>query len=406
MMKKPRLALLLISILIILNGCGKKADGMESKSENECVHKWNGMTGVCEKCEAVCQHEFNEKGRCIICKYACSHEKHDPESLKCLTCGVEVPHEYKDFICTRCGDKTQFYFSALPEKYAEPCEKQGKIVEISYDTYAYSVERIAGLPLGESIPVKKNAYVYLPYDYDENKEYNILYLMHGGGGGTGTWFALNNTELENGRVKDNVNMINHVFAEDEVDPFLIVTPSYYTYLPEDSEYASYVDAANEIEACSDLFHYELNDLIDVVESNYSTYAKGDTSKESLIASREHRAYAGLSNGSTISFDSIACHSIDTIAYIGSFSGAWTTYEKVEAGLKQFKDYEIKFWYNGEGTLDIGHELHLPLFHKLEENFPDMLNQDNFVMVDKTGYGHDMENWYIDLYNIMHVFFTK
>ena len=44
--------------------------------------------------------------------------------------------------------------------------------EVVYDTKAYATDER---------DVKKTAYVYLPYGYSEEKEYNILYLMHGTG---------------------------------------------------------------------------------------------------------------------------------------------------------------------------------------------------------------------------------
>ncbi len=38
---------------------------------------------------------------------------------------------------------------------------------------------------------KKTAYVYLPYGYSEEKEYNILYLMHGTGDDEKYWLKTN-----------------------------------------------------------------------------------------------------------------------------------------------------------------------------------------------------------------------
>lgn len=49
----------------------------------------------------------------------------------------------------------------------------GTIQEISYTTKAY---------YGDESEITKTAFVYLPKDYDETKQYNVLYLMHGIGG--------------------------------------------------------------------------------------------------------------------------------------------------------------------------------------------------------------------------------
>lgn len=49
---------------------------------------------------------------------------------------------------------------------------QGTIEEVFYQTHAYATDKR---------DVMKSALVYLPAGYDENKQYNILYLLHGSG---------------------------------------------------------------------------------------------------------------------------------------------------------------------------------------------------------------------------------
>lgn len=58
----------------------------------------------------------------------------------------------------------------LPESYAAPAKKRGTV-----ETFTYTFNGI-----------KKTAFVYLPYGYEQNSQgYNILYFMHGGGGSAG-----------------------------------------------------------------------------------------------------------------------------------------------------------------------------------------------------------------------------
>ena len=59
-----------------------------------------------------------------------------------------------------------------------PCSEQGSIVELSYTTPAYAVNEM----LGKNETMEKTLQVYLPYGYDEAKQYNVLYLLHGTGG--------------------------------------------------------------------------------------------------------------------------------------------------------------------------------------------------------------------------------
>ena len=56
-----------------------------------------------------------------------------------------------------------------------PASQQGTVVELEYETPAYAVNDLLGL----DETLTKKAMIYLPYGYDESKEYNILYLLHG-----------------------------------------------------------------------------------------------------------------------------------------------------------------------------------------------------------------------------------
>ena len=85
---------------------------------------------------------------------------------------------------------------AVPEKYdgAEP-EQAGTVEEVVYETKAYATDERT---------VTKTAYVYLPYGYSEEREYNILYLMHGTGDDEKYWLKTN---------PYNKNMLDHMIAE-------------------------------------------------------------------------------------------------------------------------------------------------------------------------------------------------
>ena len=66
------------------------------------------------------------------------------------------------------------YISAVPEGYFAPSGHAGQVVEITYDSRDYTD---AAEPA-----IRKTAYVYLPYGYDEADQetrYDVLYLMHG-----------------------------------------------------------------------------------------------------------------------------------------------------------------------------------------------------------------------------------
>lgn len=71
----------------------------------------------------------------------------------------------------------------VPSTYLSAAQQGGSVQRIEYDSIDYAES-------GD--PVKKQAYVYLPYGYDEadaDTRYNILYLMHGWGGSAGARMA-------------------------------------------------------------------------------------------------------------------------------------------------------------------------------------------------------------------------
>lgn len=290
----------------------------------------------------------------------------------------------------------------LPSGYKKPIEQGGAVTEEHYTTYAYDNN---GVP-GEEI--EGTLYVYTPYNYDSSKEYNVLYLMHGAGETVGFWFGVG--EYAEGGERYNkaqantaVKIIDNMIANGDCGDIIAVA---VTFANNDS---------------SDLrgFGYELrNDILPAVESKYSTYAGGDTSIEGLIASRDHRAFTGFSKGSMTALFSVWEGNFEYFAYIGNLSGmelgessaVGPLVEMMSEGGK-YADYEMKYWYNGNGTEDTAEAGHLAWYAAMLEQGGDMwqegedyVNGDNCIMVDKPGKRHNYANWNVDLYNILNVFF--
>ena len=103
----------------------------------------------------------------------------------------------------------------------QPCDQQGTVVELEYDTPAYAVNDLLGL----DETLHKKVCVYLPYGYDETKQYDILYLLHGTEGETDgpmEEFWLKQWGYETLPVLDNM------IAQGLCDPVIVVTPTYYS----------------------------------------------------------------------------------------------------------------------------------------------------------------------------------
>ena len=72
-------------------------------------------------------------------------------------------------------------FLKTPSAYYQPAAKQGTLHRIFYTSKTY--DEAAGI-------IDKDALIYLPYGYEEEcGDYNVFYLMHGGGGNSDEVFG-------------------------------------------------------------------------------------------------------------------------------------------------------------------------------------------------------------------------
>lgn len=168
--------------------------------------------------------------------------------------------------------------NAVPDTYSAPAERQGTLVELTYDTYeSMSYEQ-------KTQKLTKRAIVYLPNGYTKDVRYNVFYLMHGGWGNETTTLG---TPANPSGFK---NVLDNAIAAGEIKPLIIVCPTYNNTSPQDSASFSLALTLNQN------YHHELvNDLIPAVESRYSTFAQ-DVSLRGLAASRDHRGFGGFSMG--------------------------------------------------------------------------------------------------------------
>ena len=203
----------------------------------------------------------------------------------------------------------------VPREYQRPAEKEGTIEKLTYTTYeSMTYEQ-------KSKKLTKTAYVYLPYGYSEDQQYNIFYLMHGGWSNETTMLG---TDQEAHPLK---NIVDHAIQDGKMQPMIIVCPTYNNESPEDS--GNYSLALR----LTDNYPNELvNDLIPAVEGKYRTYAKGTTPEE-LKASRGHRGFGGFSMGSVTTWHTFQ-YCLDYFRYFMPMSGNLT-------GDGQFMDQIVK-----------------------------------------------------------------
>lgn len=295
---------------------------------------------------------------------------------------------YSDFI-----SKTVAY----PDNYAQAASHQGTVMEITYNTRDYVS--------GSNATRTNNAYVYLPYGYDESGStcYNILYLVHGHYGDASTFL-----NVENGLLR---NVLDHMIENHDIDPIIVVTPTYNYEQPT----PNYVDADPYCRA----FPQELeHDLMPLVESRYHTFAKRTGTRPApadLQASRDHRAIGGFSMGGVTTWYALD----ETLAFfhwflpmsgdcwsLGAFAGmnrpqATTDYLINRIRQQGFGPDDFYIWA-ASGTSDSAYGETLNQVRSMAEN--SFFTLQNLTFHEKDGARHEYRPMVEYIYNALPFFF--
>ena len=145
------------------------------------------------------------------------------------------------------------------------------------------------------------------------------------------------------------HILDHGIANGEIQPMIVVCPTYNNTSPEDS--GDYSLALR----LTDNYHNELiNDLIPAVEGKYSTYAE-DTTPEAIAASRDYRAFCGFSMGSMATWRTFE-HSLDYFRYfMPSSGGPAASTETYESVIKNSgHEWDDFFIFAASGTNDFAY----------------------------------------------------
>ncbi|WP_026505458.1 alpha/beta hydrolase [Butyrivibrio sp. NC3005] len=276
----------------------------------------------------------------------------------------------------------------MPKEMLLDTDKKGVVETFQYDSNTYEGDR--------SMPLHKEAFVYLPYGYDSSKKYDVLYLLHGGGFTHEWWLKL---------FPDTVTILDNMIEQKLCKPCIIVTPTFYH---------SDEDKHTQDESRCENFKYELRkDLIPAVESHYSTYTNGEISEENLVKTRKHRAFAGLSLGSMTTYRAAFYNNFDLFSWYGPFSGCCGPFgnhelevkricETLENGKKNGLELDYLFCCNGDK--DIAYEEHKDIMEKVLEKTDILVPGTNYDFYVIPGGVHDMKAWQLDLYHLLQIIF--
>jgi enterochelin esterase-like enzyme len=220
----------------------------------------------------------------------------------------------------------------------------------------------------------RRAQIYLPPDYDANRNarYPVLYLQHGGG------------EDETGWVKQgHANFIlDNLIDAKKAKPMIVVMDSGYAYKPGEPPVAA---APGQPAAPKNYFEdVVITDLVPMTDAAYRT-----------LADRDHRGITGLSMGSGQALQ-IAFDHLDMFGWIGAFScGALrnadpkTAYNGIFTNAASFNK-KVHLLFLGTGTK----EPHYGWVKPFHENL-DKMGIKN-VYFESPGTSHEWLTWRRDL----------
>ena len=248
---------------------------------------------------------------------------------------------------------------------------EGSIQQITYDQ-AY-----------EGVTYEKEALVYVPASYTPGVPANVLYLTHG-------WWG-----TADGLAGGVAPIVDQLTSAGSITPTIVVFATYYP----DRSFAT--DDFEDDYALNRFFATtEIDTLIKTVESHYTTFARGDTSDESLRASRRHRAFGGFSMGATTTWDVFALRPQYFYSYIPMAGESWIGREEdadsaqiaqlVTAGAERAhygpQDFRI---FASVGSLDPALDDMSPQLAQLRADYPDLMTDDSLQMWIDEGESHSM-----------------
>ena len=239
--------------------------------------------------------------------------------------------------------------------------------------------------------LSKEAWIYLPYGYSSERQYNIFYLSHGGWSNETTIMGTADNPAE------FKHIIDHSIEDGKMQPMILVMVTYNNTSGQDS--GDYSLALK----LTDQFHNELvNDILPAVESKYSTYAK-DITPEGLIESRDHRGFGGFSMGSVNTWCTFR-YALPYFRYFMPMSGNYTTDGNHMASLVTEQGYTTNdfFIFSMSGADDFAYSGIKAQIQAMAANemftFGDTEAEGNLAWREMDGYAHGREASNLYTYN--------
>ncbi len=253
-------------------------------------------------------------------------------------------------------------FPPVPGGFDQPRDgiERGRIEVVEYDS--------------ESVGTRRKAVIYTPPGYSAEREYPVLYLLHGIGGDEEEWRRGARPEV----------ILDNLIADGKAVPMIVVMPNGRAQ-PDDRP------GPNPMATAPAFARFDkdlLGSLIPFVEGRYS-----------VRKDRENRALAGLSMGGGQSLN-FGLANLDTFAWVGGFSSAPNTRpgpELVPDPAEASRKLKLLFLScgNRDGLIRVSQGVHA---HLKEHNVPHIWHVDE--------HAHDFNHWKKALYHFAQLIFRE
>lgn len=295
----------------------------------------------------------------------------------------------------------------VPGGYAQICKNSGTIETLEYAAKDYT---------GSDKKCDKQAKVYLPYGYNEERIYPVFYLMHGGGDDESWYFD----GTDNPSDSFLGSLLDHMIAGGELEPCIVCTPTYKNeYCQDDS-------------TCTKVFYKELvNDLIPALEGKYATayrqlYKEGEAADEpdSFVQKAEEktrlcRAFGGFSMGALTTWN-VFQHSLKEVGFFMPVSGEdWGvsgSEKQAEVMVSSVKEQQIspedfRLFAGCGGESDLAYNGMVDMLEAMREqndtfHYTEDFSTGNFYYGVWEQGGHDVRTVCTMVYNGLPQFFEK
>lgn len=275
---------------------------------------------------------------------------------------VDIPSAVKNAVESVSSFLSDDKDGEYPDDYVSTCPEKGNIERIKMPGHEGNNEIL----------------VWTPYGYDEDTDYNVIMVVHGGGGDENEFIGA--SQMVKGTYMNMANVYDWVTYNDECDPFIV--------------------CAIKNRQDRELVSQEMIDALVCVSEKYSTHAKisGDTQeekRESLASARDNIAIAGASNGCTtanyfmLHHNKYASRFVDMSPIVGIGESVLST-----NGI-DMDDMDVRSFFVGAGEreYDKSNPNKQHYYNSIDRNYEDSKTfSDDQLMRLYTGSEHDFTTW--------------